>query len=151
MNSPLRHPSLFAPLAPFCGKVLSHLPAAYSLKPIASLTLLCTMLHAPCANAAGISSTHTLATGTVAITNTQKRSAWHPIAILFRFNDPATGTITIQRESQNIQHLLATTTHSNNQHAIWIAPAAITFNENDILIISVTATNGTLELIRKGE
>ena len=101
--------------------------------------------------AAGIATTHSLATGTVAITNTEKRSSWVPVALLFRFSAPASGTITVERRTGSTAFLLTSCALSNNQHAVWIPEADIPFNENDSLNITSTITNGTVEIIRKGE
>lgn len=112
---------------------------------------LCAMLHAPCVQAAGISSVHSLEQGSVALTNTQKRSSWVPVALLFRFDAPATGTITIERRTGSTAFLLTSCTVSNNQYAVWVPEAAIPFNENEALLITSTITAGTVEIIRKGD
>ena len=116
----------------------------------AVLCLLTSVLCQPLL-AAGIATTHSLATGTVAITNTQKRSSWVPVALLFRFTAPASGTITVERRTGSTAFLLTSCTLSNNQHAVWVPEADIPFNENDSLNITSTITNGTVEIIRKGE
>jgi len=125
------------------------LPKAYSLQPkaLAASLLLLTNAAIP----SDLTTTHTLDTGTVEIRNTQKRYTWHPVAILFRFTDPATGEIRIIRQSQGTQKILATCAISNHQHIAWYPIAAIPFNENETLIITATATNGTVEIIRKGQ
>ena len=111
------------------------------------------LMLALCASssAAGIATTHSLATGTVAITNTEKRSSWVPVALLFRFTAPTSGTITVERRTGSTAFLLTGCTLSNNQHAVWVPEADIPFNENDALNITSTITNGTVEIIRKGE
>jgi hypothetical protein len=111
------------------------------------------LMLALCASssAAGIATTHSLATGTVAITNTEKRSSWVPVALLFRFTAPTSGTITVERRTGSTAFLLTGCTLSNNQHAVWVPEADIPFNENDSLNITSTITNGTVEIIRKGE
>jgi hypothetical protein len=101
--------------------------------------------------ATGMSTIHSLESGTVSITNTQKNSSWVPVALLFRFDAPASGTITIERLTGSTAFLLTSCTLSNNQHAVWIPEAAIAFNENDSLFITSTITNGTVEIIRKGD
>ncbi|NOU36237.1 MAG: hypothetical protein HOO88_05665 [Kiritimatiellaceae bacterium] len=123
-------------------------PKAYSLK---SMVLAALLLVGNAAFAAGIASTHSLNSGTVAITNTQKRSTWVPVALLFRFAAPASGTITVERRTGSTAFLLTGCTLSNNQHAVWVPEADIPFNENDSLNITSTITNGTVEIIRKGE
>lgn len=101
--------------------------------------------------AAGIATTHSLSSGTVSITNTQKRSSWVPVALLFRFAAPASGAITVERRTGSTAFLLTGCTLSNNQHAVWVPEADIPFNENESLSITSTITNGTVEIIRKGE
>ncbi len=102
-------------------------------------------------SAAGFSTAHSLNSGTVAITNTQKRSSWVPVALLFRFTAPASGAITVERVTGSTDFLLTGCTLSNNQHAVWVPEADIPFNENDSLLVTSTITNGTVEIIRKGE
>lgn len=111
------------------------------------------LMLALCASssAGGFSTTHSLNSGTVAITNTQKRSSWVPVALLFRFTAPASGAITVERRTGATTFLLTGCTLSNNQHAVWVPEADIPFNENDSLNITSTITNGTVEIIRKGE
>ena len=101
--------------------------------------------------AAGIATTHSLATGTVSITNTEKRSSWVPVALLFRFSAPASGAITVERRTGSTAFLLTSCALSNNQHAVWVPDVDIPFNENDSLLVTSTITNGTVEIIRKGE
>ena len=128
-------------------------PEAYSLKSIAFLSVLCLLTSVLClpAWAGGIATTHSLSSGTVAITNTQKRSSWVPVALLFRFTAPTSGAITVERRTGSTAFLLTGCTLSNNQHAVWVPEADIPFNENDALNITSTITNGTVEIIRKGE
>ena len=106
----------------------------------------------PCqpAFAGGMSGLHSLASGKVSITNTQKRSSWVPVALLFRFDAPASGTITVERRTGDNLFLLAECLLSNNLHAVWMPAADVPFNVNDVLSISSTVTNGTVEIIRKG-
>ena len=100
--------------------------------------------------AGGMSSLHSLDSGSVTITNTQKRSSWVPVALLFRFDAPATGTITVERGTGSTAFLLTSCVLSNNLHAVWVPDADIPFNLNEILSITSTVTNGTVEIIRKG-
>lgn len=97
----------------------------------------------------GMSSIHALATGSVAVTNTQKNASWVPVAVLCRFDAPTTGTVTITRTTAETVFQLATVELSGNQSAIWIPEAAYPFNVDDVLTVTSTATNGTVEIIRK--
>ncbi len=130
---------------------LSSLPCgiskAYSVG-VAVLCLLTSVLWQP-AFAAGMSSVHTLESGAVAITNTQKHSSWVPVALLFKFDAPATGTITVERDTGSTTFLLTSCAVSNSQHAVWIPESAFPFNLNDVLNITSTITNATVEIIRK--
>ncbi len=101
--------------------------------------------------AGGMSSLHSLASGAVSITNTQKRSSWVPVAVLFRFNTPASGTITVERRTSANIFLLAECLLSNNLHAVWMPDADVPFNVNDVLSITSSVTNGTAEIIRKAD
>ena len=99
----------------------------------------------------GMSSIHTLATGSVSVTNTQKHASWIPVAVLFRFEAPVTGTVTVTRETGGTTFQLATVDLSGNQSATWVSEADYRFNFNDVLTITSTATNGTVEIIRKAD
>ena len=111
------------------------------------------LMLALCASssAGGFSTTHSLNTGTVELANSQKRSSWVPVALLFRFTAPTSGAINIERRTGSTAFLLTGCTLSNNQHAVWVPEADIPFNENDSLLVTSTITNGTVEIIRKGE
>ncbi len=111
------------------------------------------LLFAFCASssAGGFSTVHSLNSGMVSITNTQKRSSWVPVALLFRFAAPASGAITVERRTGGNTFLLTGCMLSNNLHAVWVPEADIPFNENDALNITSTITNGTVEIIRKGD
>ena len=120
---------------------------------IRQIVVLCLLTSFFCQSvmAAGMSTSHSLESGTVSITNTQKRSSWVPVALLFRFDAPATGTITVERRTGSTAFLLTSCAVSNNQNAVWVPEASIPFNENESLFITSTITNGTVEIIRKGE
>ena len=129
---------------------MKHLPTSV-LRSLISVFALCALLYAPCANASGMSSVHTLTTGSVSITNTQKNSSWVPVALLFKFDAPATGTITVERRTGSTAFLLTSCAVSNSQHAVWIPESAFPFNRNDELTITSTITNATVEIIRKAD
>jgi len=123
------------------------------LRPLFSIpVVLCLLTSVLCQPllAAGITSLHSLGSGTVSLTNTQKRSSWVPVALLFRFDAPASGTITVERDTGSTAFLLTSCALSNNLHAVWVPEADVPFNENEALSITCTSTNGTVEIIRKG-
>jgi len=126
----------------------SHTPVLHRLLALCAIVPLCLC---PLSYASGITSLHSLESGTVSITNTQKNSSWVPVALLFRFDAPATGTITVERRTGSTPFLLTSCIISNSQHAIWIPEASIPFNLNDVLDITSTVTNGTTEIIRKAK
>jgi len=97
----------------------------------------------------GMSSIHALASGTVSISNTQKNASWVPVAVLLRFEAPVTGTVTVTRETGGNSFQLATVDLSDNQSAIWVPEADYRFNVNDVLTVTSTANNGSVEIIRK--
>lgn len=97
----------------------------------------------------GMSSLHSLDSGTVSVTNTQEHASWVPVAVLFRFDAPVTGTVTITRTTAETVFQLATVELTDNQSAIWIPEADYPFNVDDVLTVTSTATNGTVEIIRK--
>jgi len=96
-----------------------------------------------------MSSIHTLATGSVSVTNTQKHASWIPVAVLFRFEAPVTATLTVTRQTGGETFQLATVELSGTQHATWVPEADYPFNVDDVLTVTSTATNGTVEIIRK--
>lgn len=115
--------------------------------------VLCLLTAVLCqlALASGISSVHSLEQGSVSITNTQKNSSWVPVALLFKFDAPATGTITVERRTGSTAFLLTSCVVSNNLSAVWIPETAVPFNQNDVLSITSTITNATVEIIRKAD
>ena len=115
-----------------------------------SVAVCCVLLAVSlAAYAAGFSKTYSLSTGTVTVTNNQKRSSWHPVALLFHFTASADPTISIKRLSKGDEFLLSTVILTNVQDVTWIPEADYPFNFGDALVISTTATNGTLELIQR--
>ncbi len=116
-----------------------------------SLSCLCLFVAISVALAAGFSKTYSLASGEVVVANNQKRSCWAPVALLFHFTEPVDPTVSIKRLSNGTEFLLSTVTLTNVQDVAWIPEANYPFNFGDSLIISTTATNGTLELIQRSE
>lgn len=101
------------------------------------------------AYAAGFSKTYSLTTGTVTVENTQKRSSWAPVALLFHFTAPVDTTITIKRINSGNEYLLSTVMLTDVQDVTWIPDADYPFNFGDSIVITTTATGGTLELIQR--
>ena len=123
----------------------------YSVAKSAVLCLLAAVLCVGVAVAGGFSKTYSLSTGTVSVENTQKRSSWVPVALLFHFTEPVDTTVSIKRLSKGEEFLLSAVTLTNVQDITWIPEADYPFNFGDSLVISTTDTNGTLELIQRSE
>jgi len=121
---------------------MKFFPKAKCLMPIAFLCC-CAAI------AGGFSKTYSLNTGEVVVANNQKRSSWVPVALLFHFIEPVDTTVSIKRLSKGEEFLLSTVTLTNVQDITWIPEADYPFNFGDSLVISTTATNGTLELIQR--
>ncbi len=115
------------------------------------LGFLCLFVAISTVLAGGFSKTFSLNTGEVVVTNNQKRSSWMPVAILFHFTEPVGTTVSIKRVSKGEEFLLSTVTLTHVQDITWIPEADYPFNFGDSLIISSTATTGTLEIIQRSD
>ena len=129
----------------------SHRLFKFQVSRFRSLPVLCLLISVLClpAYAAGFSKTYSLSTGTITVENTQKRSSWAPVAILIHYTGSVDTTITIKRINNGNEYLLSTVTLTGVQDVTWIPDADYPFNFGDSLVISTTATGGTLELIQR--
>jgi len=100
--------------------------------------------------ASGWTTTEALGTGWVASTNTQANSSWVPVAVLVRFAEPEAGMVTVWRESGGVNVELGRCVFTNAQSVVWIPDAPYSFGFGDVLRIGSTATNGVVQVIRKG-
>jgi len=103
------------------------------------------------AAAGSIASTHPLAKGTVALTNTQVNSVWIPVAVLVSFPTPNTGSFQVWRSSQAHSYLLDSCTFTNVSTVIWEPNVNFPFTLGEALVIRSSITNGFVQVIRKGE
>jgi hypothetical protein len=101
--------------------------------------------------AGGMASTHSLATGRVAVTNVQANSSWVVVAVAVAFDAVATGTVMVQRVSQGHAYTLATCVHAAVTNLVWCPDADFPFAYGDALVVDSTATNGVVQVMRKGE
>lgn len=101
--------------------------------------------------AGGYAATFPLAAGSVDVTNVQANSVWVPVAALVRYDEPTDVTIDIWRLSQGHTYLLSTHSAVAASSAIWIAETDYPFALGDVLRVTSSATNGVMQLIRKGE
>ena len=87
----------------------------------------------------------------VAITNTQANSSWAPVAVLVKFDAPATGTLTVRRVSQGVNVVVGSCVFANVSSVVWVPDAAFWFEFGDVLVIRSSATNGVAQLMRRAE
>lgn len=99
----------------------------------------------------GWASTHSLAGGTVALTNSQANTVWAPVAVLWVFDGATNALLTIERASQGHVYLLGAYSVTNGTSAVWIPEADYPFAEGDALAVTSSATNGAVQVIRKGD
>jgi hypothetical protein len=93
--------------------------------------------------------TYSLTRGTVALTNSQANSVWQPAAVLCSFVESASGTVSVSRVSQGNTFLLGRLAASNASTVIWVADTEYPFECGDVLEVSSTVTNGSVQIIRK--
>ena len=99
----------------------------------------------------GWATTHPLAGGSVALTNSQANTAWAPVAVLWKFNAATNATVTVERISQSNTFLLGIASISNATSAVWVPEADYPFIVGEVLRVGSSATNGVVQVIRKGE
>ena len=99
----------------------------------------------------GWSTSHSLAGGTVAVTNAQVNSTWVPVAVLIQYVGTSTGTVDVRRVSQGIEVALGSCVFANVSSAVWVPDAAFWFEFGDVLVIRSSATNGVAQLMRRAE
>ena len=101
--------------------------------------------------AGGSAASFRLDAGGVAITNTQSNSSWVPVAVLVKFDAPATGTLTVRRVSQGNTYTLGSCAFAGATNLVWVADCEYPFGFGEVLVISSTATNGVVQIISRGE
>ncbi len=105
---------------------------------------------ATAARGGGFAHTFALHKGTVALTNSQANSSWVPVSVLLRYDEPGTGTAQVRRESHGHVFVLATTTFTNTTTLVWVPSIAYPFGYGDVLVIESSATNGVVQVLRRG-
>ena len=101
--------------------------------------------------AGGFSHTYSLASGSVTVSNTQANSSWAPISVLILYDAPSAGTASVQRVSQSYTHTLAACSFTNVTSIVWVPDRDYTFSYGDTLAVQSTATNGVVQVMRKGD
>ncbi len=108
------------------------------------------VLAAAAGRAGGFAHTFGLGSGLVAITNAQANSSWVPLSVMLRYAAPATGSAQVRRESQGHAFVLAATGFTNVSTLVWVPSIQYPFNEGDVLVIESSATNGVVQVLRRG-
>ena len=101
--------------------------------------------------AGGSAASFQFTSGVLAVTNTQANSSWVPLAVLVKFDAPATGTLTIRRISQGNTYTLGSCTFTGATNLVWVADCEYPFGFGDVLTVSSTATNGVAQILTRGE
>jgi hypothetical protein len=89
--------------------------------------------------------------GVVALTNSQANSSWAVVAVLVRFDAAATGTAAVRRESQGASYMLGTCSYVGTTNLVWVPDLDYGFGYGDVLVVESSATNGVLQVMRKGD
>ena len=106
---------------------------------------------ATAALAGGYAVTRSLAGGTVAVTNAQANSVWSPVAVLLAYRTPATGTVAVARVSGGAEYALGSHAAAGATGLVWVADAAYPFAAGDVLVVRSPQTNGTAQVVLRGE
>jgi hypothetical protein len=94
--------------------------------------------------------TYPLNNSTVAVTNQQANSVWIPEVVLWKFTTATNAALTVSRVSQGNTYLIGSLAVTNASTVVWIPEADFPFEYGDALQLSSTATNGQVQIIRKG-
>ena len=101
--------------------------------------------------AGGWATTYALTNGTVAVTNAQANFSWAPVAVLWSFTCGTNASLAVSRVSAGSAFRLGTMSVTNATTAVWVPEADYPFEFGDVLEVSCTATNGVVQIIRKGQ
>jgi len=85
----------------------------------------------------GWATTHPLAGGTVALTNTQANSVWVPVAVLWRYPAATNAALTVERASQSNTFVLGVLALTNAAGAVWIPETDYPFGLETCLLCRV--------------
>ena len=94
--------------------------------------------------------THSLAGGSVALTNGQANAVWVPVAVLWVFPGPTDAALSVERVSQGNTFRLGLHSISIGTSAVWVPEGEYSFAEGDVLRVTSSATNGSVQVIRRG-
>jgi hypothetical protein len=99
----------------------------------------------------GWSTSHSLAGGSVTVSNGQANSSWVPVAVMIQYAGATSGTVAVRRVSQGLNVALGVCAFTNVTSVVWVPDSAYAFGCGDALIIGSSETNGLLQLIRRGD
>jgi hypothetical protein len=99
----------------------------------------------------GWTTEHVLVDGEVSVTNTQKNSAWVPVAVMVRFEEPTSGQIKVIRENNGRRYTLGICVFTDAVSVVWVPDTAYSFTKGDTLWVESNIPEGVVQLIRKGE
>ena len=101
--------------------------------------------------AGGFSTTVGLGAGTVVVSNSQANSSWVPVAVMIRYAAPCAGTVEVRRVSQELTIVLDCRAFTNATSVVWVPEAAYSFGYGDFLVVESSATNGVVQIMRRGD
>ncbi len=101
--------------------------------------------------ARGWTTVHELVDGETTVTNTQRNSAWVPVAVMIRFEEPTSGQIKVIRERGGERYTLGICVFVDAISVVWVPDAPYSFTLGDTLVVESNLPEGTIQLIRKGE
>jgi hypothetical protein len=101
--------------------------------------------------ARGWTTEHVLVDGEVSVTNTQKNSAWVPVAVMVRFDEPTSGNIKVIRENNGRRYTLGICVFTDAVSVVWVPDIPYSFTKGDTLRVESNLPDGVVQLIRKGE
>lgn len=101
-------------------------------------------------NAAPWAQTYPLNGSTIAVTNHQANGVWMPEVVLWKFVAATNAALTVSRVSQGNTYLIGNLSVTNASTVVWIPEADYPFDYGDVLQLTSTATNGQVQIIRKG-
>ena len=101
--------------------------------------------------AGGYAATYSLASGTVEVTNSQANSAWVPVVALVKYTAATNATVSVYRLSQGSTFLLSSCSVTGATSVVWIPEAEYPFALDDVLRMVSSATNGVVQVIRRGD
>jgi len=74
-----------------------------------------------------------------------------PVSVLLRYAAPATGTAWVWRVSSEYTFTLAMATFTNVTSIVWVPNVEYPFTYGDSLVVRSSATNGVVQVLRKGD